>query len=59
MGTYKDTTLAVSEQLDNAHRLLVAALATEELTKQQREALTAIAFDLLDVSHKLADAWQR
>lgn len=54
--TYADTIEQAEQHLTNARAVLMAALLYGEPTEQERETLTALSMDLLDVAHKVIDA---
>ena len=54
--TYADTIEQAEQHLTNARAVLTAALLYGEPTEQERETLTALSMDLLDVAHKVIDA---
>lgn len=54
--TYADTVEQAEQHLTDARAALMGALLYAELTEQERETLTALSMDLLDVAHKVIDA---
>ena len=54
--TYADTVDQADQHLTDARAALMGALLYAELTEQERETLTALSMDLLDVAHKVIDA---
>ena len=54
--TYADTVEQAEQHLTDARAALMGALLYAELTEQERETLTALSRDLLDVAHKVIDA---
>ena len=54
--TYADTVEQAERHLTDARAALMGALLYAELTEQERETLTALSMDLLDVAHKVIDA---
>ena len=54
--TYADTVEQAEQYLTDARAALMGALLYAELTEQERETLTALSMDLLDVAHKVIDA---
>ena len=53
---YADTVEQAEQLLTDARAALMGALLYAELTEQERETLTALSMDLLDVAHKVIDA---
>lgn len=54
--TYADTVERVEKHLTDARAAIMGALLYGEPTEQERETLTALTMDLLDVAHKVIDA---
>ena len=54
--TYADVVAKADQHLTDARSALMGALLYAELTEQERETLTALSMDLLDVAHKVIDA---
>ena len=53
--TYKETLREVDSFLDNARGSLMSALINGDLTTQERENLSSVSMDLLDIAHKMVD----
>lgn len=53
--TYKETLREVDSFLNNARGSLMSALIHGDLTTQERENLSSVSMDLLDIAHKMVD----
>ena len=53
--TYKETLREVDSFLNNARGSLMSALIHGDLTTQERENLSSVSMDLLDITHKMVD----
>lgn len=53
--TYKETLREVDSFLDNARGSLMSALINGDLTTQERENLSSLSMDLLDIAHKMVE----
>ena len=53
--TYKETLREVDSFLDNARGSLMSALINGDLTTQERENLSSVSMDLLDIAHKMVE----
>ena len=53
--TYKETLREVDSFLNNARGSLMSALIHGNLTTQERENLSSVSMDLLDIAHKMVD----
>ena len=54
--TYTDTIEQAERYLTNTRAEIMGVLLYGDLSEQERETLTALSMDLLDVAHKIIDA---
>lgn len=54
--TYADTIEQAERYLTNTRAEIMGVLLYGDLSEQERETLTALSMDLLDVAHKIIDA---